>query len=711
MTQAELKEKFVEELQKKQYFCSGFSHRFIQNPAEAIDFWIYCGLHYPYQAKHFAAGYVRIIFDRVYATSILQELTQDKREQLSNRDAAHQELQSRFIRQLKTDKFCCDRFSHPFATTEEAISFWAKCGLGYPYSIDPCAEGKEVQITFQKEFGVLILAILEAAKVEEPKKVPNIFPFNLAALKQTLLDQLQAFERQCKGQCFVFSTKFDSMADAELFGHYCCVLGPMCISFDNGGCYLECLESVVDEVIKILKPEPTEAAPKLMPKMADLTIEKLCELKDQLLQELKAHKWEDDLHDYFTFSPTFVNSYDARFFADFCDIRPDVSFVTHETARTTQIRCAKTELDIITAKCQLKNDVMTLDTAQALKVNLMHQLRVYNQMPLHAATFQFSWGFARLSWAMSFAEVVGIRHDVDFVKTLSNVFKICCNHNVSNTLLEKLTNVPELPVINTDDHPSSQNKVSDVTPQPPQKKQKSIDFESIEYAIGSAYFRRLKRELLKELLDFDWEKRDWFHFHHKFATHEQAVHFVKSDCDIFEEAKYVHCGDYVTVMIDECRAEQATKKLSVFFGLPPQGLEQFRALKKKLLEDLLAFDWNATLWFEFDQPFESRPQAVTFARFHCGIGEYVGYKDIYDEDGHFETTKLILAKCHNKTIIDKLAEEVEKDRECLEKQADPDQLSCPEKMSDQDWQKLQDWIMSANKEDIVGAFAKLLKKE
>jgi hypothetical protein len=245
---------FIRELRTNSFFCTGFDHRFV-HPVDSVCFWIYCGLHYPYQVKC-VDGYACIVFDPVFATPILLELLKEPQEKKpATWTQETMALTAKCINELRGNKFTCDTFSHLFPTVEDAIKFWELHGLGYPYCLVKQDGG--VQILFEKAFGSPILTILETNQGAN-KKTPANFGSPLTVLKQKLLDELRAFDPK-KYTFFRFSHTFISMADAEMFGHFCQVLGPMSVVW-SGNFFLECCTSAVDKVIEILNSSvPLEA--------------------------------------------------------------------------------------------------------------------------------------------------------------------------------------------------------------------------------------------------------------------------------------------------------------------------------------------------------------------------------------------------------------------------------------------------------------------
>lgn len=172
-TESELKEAFADEIREKQYFCSSFKHIF-SCALDAIKFWTFCGLHFPYVINDLGngnGGNFKIDFEPQFAMAILGELTKAPTEQLPKDNNGYEaKLRAKFIGELKLKEFSCKRFSQEFNSVKSAINFWSFCGLHLPFTLEKsttCIYGANTydrfQIKFDEKYGNIILSHLSQA--------------------------------------------------------------------------------------------------------------------------------------------------------------------------------------------------------------------------------------------------------------------------------------------------------------------------------------------------------------------------------------------------------------------------------------------------------------------------------------------------------------------------------------------------------------------
>jgi hypothetical protein len=647
-----LKAAFIKELETKQCFCDGFSHQFV-HAIDAVNFWIYCGLHYPYRVVQHANQDNRITFDKAFAMAILHDLTKNEP---NSKPKFYGLLKARFIKELQDNQFTCVGFSHLFLSAKKAIEFWTACCLGYPYSL--VEKDGHFKIEFSKTFGCSILAALQddqpvkkscsvnQAAIPSPVLTPKSAvkdirkaneedqhtasdPSDISSrsngsndiggvadvlvLKRRLLAELQAFDAaKGKDRDFEFSHKFSSMADAEIFGFYCEVLGPMSICVGKH-CVLECPNSKISQVIEILNP-----AVKLTPEpvqttecSSSRTFADLCILKQKMLQELQAHDWNNDNLKGFTFLPTFKNFYDATFFAEFCDIKSDVSFVTHPMTRTTLIKCYQKNVDCILKKLRMPTDQIPSHDVQHLKQTLLYDLSRHVHQG-NKDTFQFYCGFSSLSRAVSFADAVDILTDVFYGQGSSKVH-ICCLRNDVKPLIKKLSPVPDAMKEPAENMVEKLKEVPDAMKKPAENMVEKLKEEVLD-DFDYDELCELKQKLLHELQTHDWKKtgNEFFVFSPVFKNWTNAFLFIVF-CGIEYNVTLKSCSVENTTQL-KCREQKADtilKKLQE----PNATLYQHEVdvLKRKMLDELRVFHAKAHVTFVFSHEFDSLAQAAFFA--------------------------------------------------------------------------------------------------
>lgn len=338
-----LKNNFIEQLKKEQCFCS--CSLFFNNGMDAINFWNYCGLHYPYTLKCHPTGY-ELVLDGRYATSILLELTTAMKistgRQMPDNDAQQfDEMKLKFIGELRARRFSQKGFFHVFKNIETAIKFWAHCNLSFPYSF--LQVGSSFYIEFEEKFGCSILETLENDLTNQVPKAKS-----LEDLEKQLLDELQAFDWKNAGkQPFEFSHKFNVKDDATSFADFCNIEQDVIIDVSQKpnmemvtiGCY----QSQAFTIVKKLLGIPITPA--------DYSRNQFHNLGRLLLYELQAFTVPNNI--FFEFSHAFNLEVDAINFSHFCNIRWKVIIDPKETK--TKIYCSQGNIDLI------KKELMALD--------------------------------------------------------------------------------------------------------------------------------------------------------------------------------------------------------------------------------------------------------------------------------------------------------------------------------------------------------------
>lgn len=159
-----LKTLFVEQLKKDQYFGSFFSYSF-RHPVDAVNFWKFCDLHYPYEVvtKTDPTTYV-INFEERFAMAILEDLIAQKKTRPSSTDFVVEKKD--FIKDLTGERFTCTMVPAGFSKVDDAINFWTFCDLSYPYTL--VKTNLSFRIVFEQRFGSAILSDLTRA--DKPKK-------------------------------------------------------------------------------------------------------------------------------------------------------------------------------------------------------------------------------------------------------------------------------------------------------------------------------------------------------------------------------------------------------------------------------------------------------------------------------------------------------------------------------------------------------------
>jgi hypothetical protein len=176
----QLKTAFIEQLKKDQYFASQFSHSFCR-PVDAVNFWKFCDLHYPYEVVTTTAPTTHSIkFEEKYAMAILEDLTAPKRVHLNSYFFGV--LKEDFVKALTSERFACTSVPHGFPTVDEAISFWTFCNLSYPYTLVNTT--LSFRVMFEENIGSVILSDLTRSPSEKTRQMddseavltPCVFP-------------------------------------------------------------------------------------------------------------------------------------------------------------------------------------------------------------------------------------------------------------------------------------------------------------------------------------------------------------------------------------------------------------------------------------------------------------------------------------------------------------------------------------------------------
>jgi len=344
-TPESLKAAFIKELNKKQCFCDGFSHKFVF-AIDAVNFWTFCGLHYPYRVITFIETDNRISFEREFAMAILHDLTQaapgrEGSETEAERKLDNDEnirLKTMFMKELANKQLSCTEFSFLFSTVKLAIGFWTACRLSHPYSLVE-KEGK-FQIQFWKTVGGSILSALRQAE-----------PQATVVVAEDVKPEAKPTSSETKRDC-------DDVAQPKVFSKN------------------------------------------------DLSLKKLCELKQQCLQELEAYVWKGEEFECCVFSPKFTTRNVCLFFATFCDIKTWVSFSTNCITVVNQLRCPKDAAETVKAKLQIQEDRLNAKQLGELRQKLL------DEITSATVVFTFSHKFKSLSQAIVFVDFCDIKDDV-----------------------------------------------------------------------------------------------------------------------------------------------------------------------------------------------------------------------------------------------------------------------------------------------------------